>query len=222
VRDLILHEQFELEVLSRLQSGRFLADLIFGGGSMLRLCHGLDRYSVDLDFWAIKKMEWTKFFRRMEKYLLQFYKLVDSADKHFTLLFELKSEQYPRSLKIEIRKEAKAVKTEISIAYSPHSTVQVLMKTVVLEDMMKAKIEAFLSRREIRDAYDIEFLLKRGTPIVAEKETVSQLLAGLGKLGKKDFSVKLGALLSPPERQYYREVGFRILKMHLRDKLQAD
>ena len=222
MRDLILHEQFELEVLSRLQSGRFLADLIFGGGSMLRLCHGLNRYSVDLDFWATKKMEWTKFFRRMEKYLLQFYKLVDSVDKHFTLLFELKSEQYPRSLKIEIRKEAKAVKTETSIAYSPHSTVQVLMKTVALEDMMKAKIEAFLSRREIRDAYDIEFLLKRGTPIVAEKETVSQLLAGLGKLGKKDFAVKLGALLSPPERQYYREVGFRILKMHLRDKLQAD
>ncbi len=36
MRDLIQHEQFELEVLGRLQSGRFLAGLIFGGGTMLR------------------------------------------------------------------------------------------------------------------------------------------------------------------------------------------
>jgi len=33
MRDLIQHGQFELEVLARLQSGRFLADLISGGGA---------------------------------------------------------------------------------------------------------------------------------------------------------------------------------------------
>ena len=125
----------------------FLADLIFGGGTMLRLCHGLDRYSVDLDFWVIKDMDWTKYYRRMEKYLLQFYKLTDSANKHFTILFELKSPQFPRSLKIEIRKETRVIKTDTSIAYSPNSTVQVMLKTVALEDMMKSKIEAFLKSR---------------------------------------------------------------------------
>jgi predicted nucleotidyltransferase component of viral defense system len=218
MRDLIQHEQFELEVLERLQGGRFLADLIFGGGTMLRLCHGLERYSVDLDFWVEKDLDWGKLCRRMEKYLGQFYTLVDSANKHFTILFELKSPQYPRALKIEIRKEKRKIKTETSIAFSPNAQVQVLVKTVALEDMMKSKIEAFLDRKEIRDAYDIEFMLKRGIALDAENEILDKLLVGLARLGKKDFSVKLGSLLNAPQRKYYQENGFRILESALRDK----
>ncbi|MBN1365712.1 MAG: nucleotidyl transferase AbiEii/AbiGii toxin family protein [Syntrophaceae bacterium] len=220
MRDLIQHEQFELEVLSRLQSGRFLANLIFGGGTMLRLCHGLNRYSVDLDFWVVRNMDWAKYYSRMEKYLGQFYKIADSANKHFTILFELKSPQFPRSLKIEIRKTEKKVKMETSIAYSPHSTAQVMLKTVALEDMMTSKIEAFLDRREIRDAYDMEFMVKRGIVLNADNETVTRLLAGLEKLGKKDFPVKLGSLLDVSERKYYVENGFRILEATLREKLK--
>lgn len=220
MRDLIQHEQFELDVLGRLQSGRFLAGLIFCGGTMLRLCHGLNRYSVDLDFWIAKEMDWGKYYLRMEKYLDQFYTIADSANKHYTILFELKSPQFPRALKIEIRKTVKKVKTETIIAYSTHSTIQVLLKTVVLEDMMTSKIEAFLDRREIRDVYDIEFLLKRGIDPKADNEILTKLLAELRKLGKKDFSVKLGSLLDVSERKYYLENGFRILEATLRDKLK--
>jgi len=220
MRDLIQHEQFELEVLSRLQSGRFLGALVFGGGTMLRLCHGLNRYSADLDFWVAREMEWAKFYRRMEEYLEQFYTIADSANKHYTILFELKSPQFPRALKIEIRKAVRKVKTETIIAYSSHSSVQVLLKTVALEDMMTSKIEAFLDRREIRDAYDIEFLLKRGMDLKADNEVLTKLLAGVGKLGKKDFSVKLGSLLDVSERKYYVENGFRILEAILKDKIR--
>jgi hypothetical protein len=95
------------------------------------------------------------------------------------------------------------------------------VKTVALEEMMKSKIEAFLNRKEIRDAYDIEFLLKRGRPLAGENDLLSKLLAGLEKLGKKDFSVKLGAVLNAAERKYYLENGFSILEAHLRDKLSA-
>lgn len=187
---------------------------------MLRLCHGLDRYSVDLDFWVAKKMDWAKYYRRMEKYLGQFYTIADSANKHFTILFELRSPQFPRALKIEIRKTVKKIKTETSIAYSPNSTVQVMLKTAVLEDMMTSKIEAFLDRREIRDVYDMEFLVKRGIVLNADNETITKLLAEIEKLGKKDFSVKLGSLLDVSERKYYLENGFRILEATLRDKLR--
>ena len=219
--DLIQHEQFELDVLSRLQSGRFLGALVFGGGTMLRLCHGLNRYSVDLDFWVAREMEWAKFYRRMEKYLGQFYNIADSANKHYTILFELKSPQFPRALKIEIRKAARKVKTETIIAYSPHSSVQVLLKTVALEDMMASKIEAFLNRLEIRDAYDIEFMLKRGIDLKTDNEVLTKLLAGVEKLSKKDFSVKLGSLLDVSERKYYVENGFRILEEKIRNKLKG-
>ena len=222
MRDLIQHEQFELEVLDRLNSGRFLNNLIFGGGTMLRLCHGLDRYSVDLDFWVEKDMDWAKFYRKMEGYLQQFYSLANSTNKHFAILFELKSPQFPRALKIEIRKEAKISKTETCIAYSANSNIQVLIKTVALEEMMKSKITAFLSRKEIRDAYDIEFLLKKGIALPAENEIPGKLLAGLEKLGKKDFSVKLGTLLDASVRKYYLENGFRSLEMSLRGKMKVN
>ena len=47
------HEIFEIEVLEKLKNARLLDSLVFGGGTMLRLCHELKRYSVDLDFWRI-------------------------------------------------------------------------------------------------------------------------------------------------------------------------
>ncbi|MCX7914169.1 MAG: nucleotidyl transferase AbiEii/AbiGii toxin family protein, partial [Thermodesulfovibrionales bacterium] len=47
-----------------------------------------------------------------------------------------------------------------SIAYSKYSNIQVLVRTLSLEEVMKSKIETFLSRKEIRDVFDIEFLLK--------------------------------------------------------------
>lgn len=216
-----MHEQFELEILSRMQSGRLLDALVFTGETMLRLCHGLDRYSVDLDFWAAKDgTDWIKYAGSLEERLSRDYQIVDAANKRFSLVVEIKSASYPRSLKIEIRKEVKAAKTETSIAYSPNSTVQVVMKTVALDDMMKSKIEAFLSRKEIRDACDMEFLIKRGVPLTTDAQTAAQLLAALEKLGKKDFSVKLGALLPADLRKYYRENGFRILKAHIQNRLK--
>ena len=50
------HEIFEIEVLDRMKSARMLDPLVFGGETMLRLCHDLNRYSVDLDFWFLKKI----------------------------------------------------------------------------------------------------------------------------------------------------------------------
>ena len=216
MRDLILHEQFELEILSRMQSGRLLDALVFAGGTMLRLCHGLERYSVDLDFRAPKNgMDWTRYARSLKEHLSRDYRVVDAANKRYSIVVELKSPAYPRSLKIEIRKDVSAVKTEMNIAYSPASTIQVIVKTVALDEMMKMKIEAFLNRKEIRDAYDLEFLIKRGIKFGADAKTAGRLLTGVEELGKKDFSVKLGALLPADLRKYYRQNGFKILRTEL-------
>ncbi|KIE18012.1 hypothetical protein DS62_04950, partial [Smithella sp. SC_K08D17] len=61
---------------------------------------------------------------------------------------------------------------------------------------------------------------KRGIVLNADHEALTQMLAELGKLGKKDFSVKLGSLLDVSERKYYVENGFRILETNLKDKLR--
>ena len=56
-------------------------------------------------------------------------------------------------------KGVEKVKTEFSIAYSRYSNIQVLLRRPSLQKIMSSKIEAFL--REIRDVFDIEFLLKK-------------------------------------------------------------
>jgi len=220
MQNLIEQERFEIEVLDRLNSGRFLRFFIFCGGTMLRLCHGLDRYSVDLDFWMIDQDQKKTLFGELNAYLSNFYSIRDAAEKFYTILFELRSPDYPQSLKIEIRKEHESPETEQAIAYSPHSTRQVLLQALTLREMMALKTSALLDRGEIRDAYDMEFLIKRGIPPVPDKEILREVLVRLDSFSRKDYSVKLGSLLELEKRQYYREHNSRILQAAVRDTLK--
>jgi predicted nucleotidyltransferase component of viral defense system len=222
MQDLIKQEQFELEILDRLNSGKFLDSLALGGGTMLRLCFGLNRFSVDLDFWIIKEINRKKLLDNLKAYLRKFYTTRDATDKFYTLLFEIKSKDYPRSLKIEIRKEKKKIKTEQAIAYSKYSNTQVLLKVIPLTEMMAAKIGAFLGRKEIRDIFDMEFLLKKGIALDYPQEALQKVLIGINSLTKTDYTVKLGSLLEEPERKYYPAENFKILKLAIQERLQAN
>lgn len=219
MQDLIKQEQFELEVLERLNSKKFLNYLVFGGGSMLRLCFGLNRFSVDLDFWIIKDIDTDKLFNDLRDYLSGFYELTDSANKFYTSLFEIRSKDYPRRLKIEIRKETKKIKTEQVIAYSKYSNMQVFLKVVSLQEIMKAKIAAFLERKEIRDIFDIEFLLKKGISIDESSENLKKILKGIDSFNTNDYSVKLGSLLEKEQRNYYASENFKILKSTIKERI---
>ncbi|MGB9934684.1 nucleotidyl transferase AbiEii/AbiGii toxin family protein [Thermodesulfovibrio yellowstonii] len=217
MQDLEKQEQFEIEVLDKLKSGRFLDSLIFTGGTMLRLCYGLNRFSVDLDFWLYKKIDTEKYFEKLREYLSVFYTIRDAENKFYTMLFEIRGENYPRTLKIELRKKVEKVKTDMSIAYSKFSNIQVLVRTLSLEEVMKSKIEAFLNRKEIRDVFDIEFLLKKGVPLNAKKEDLQQLLEGIKDFSKNDYSVKLGSIVDAEWRKYYMKENFKILVMKLKE-----
>ena len=221
MRDLVKQEEFELEVLDRLNSGKFLSSLIFTGGTMLRLCFGLNRFSVDLDFWMTEAVDTKKFYRTLVEYLGEFYELTDSADKFYTLLLELRSSRYPRRLKLEIRKEPRKLKTESAIAYSKYTNRQVLLNIVSLQEMMKAKTEAFLDRKEVRDVFDMEFLLKKGVELDVGKEKLKALLSGMGALTKNDYDVKLAAVLDSEQRKYYSVENFKVLKAAIKDRLDT-
>lgn len=94
-------ELFEIEVLMWLKNRGFLKNLIFGGGTMLRLCHNLTRYSVDLDFWLYNVRKIEDFFECLKNTLSKDYIITDVQNKFYTLLFELKKSPYPKKLKIE-------------------------------------------------------------------------------------------------------------------------
>ncbi|MEW5807338.1 MAG: nucleotidyl transferase AbiEii/AbiGii toxin family protein [Acidobacteriota bacterium] len=218
MQDLIQQERFELEVLDRMNSARLLSGLVFGGGTMLRLCFGLDRFSVDLDFWIVKEIDSKALFNDLKKFLSEYYSVRDAASKFYTMLFEIRSGNFRRSLKIEIRKEKKKVSMEKAIAYSRYSTVQVLLNVVSLKDMMESKIEAFLTRKEIRDVFDVEFLYRRGIPLSTPASNLKKMLIEIKALKKRDYTVKLGSIIEDDQRQYYVKENFKILKQAIAEK----
>ncbi len=208
-------EIFEIEVLELLNSIKVLDKLYFGGGTMLRLCHNLNRYSTDLDFWLNKEDDSKIVYLTIKKTFSDNYKLIDSANKKFTLLFEIKTPSVNRSLKIEIRKEQVDFEWERKIAFSKHVHKQVMVKGLTLQQMMKNKIEALLSRKLIRDAFDIEFLLMRGIEIHSDKNKLETVFQIIDNFKDQEYKVTLGSILDEKDRKYYFENKFKLLKEEL-------
>ncbi|MCL5987069.1 MAG: nucleotidyl transferase AbiEii/AbiGii toxin family protein [Actinobacteria bacterium] len=211
MEDLAKLEIFEIEVLEKLNSKKILDKLLFGGGTMLRLCYDLNRYSVDLDFWLDRVEDVNSFYENLKNYLEVEYEVTDAEMKHFTLLFEVRKPIYPRRLKIEIRKEDKDFDFQGRIAYSKYSNKQVLVKSLTLEQMMKNKIEALLGRSEIRDAFDMEFLLKRGIRMEANRDDLRKIRKIISGFTSRDYKVSLGSLLDSEDRKYYVNNNFKYL-----------
>jgi predicted nucleotidyltransferase component of viral defense system len=216
------HEQFEIELLDKLKTGQLVNPLVFGGGTMLRLCYDLNRYSADLDFWIIKKISYHEYFEKLCQFLRNDYELTDAQEKYYSLLIEIRSTTYPKRLKLEIRKGDWVFDFQDKIAYSKHSTKQVLIRTHTLEQTMKNKISALLDRDEIRDAFDIEFLLRKGIslpPITGMQHT--QLVQKLDNYKDNEFKVKLGSIIESELRPYYIQNRFSFLKEVLNEQRKS-
>lgn len=212
-------EIFEIEVIELLNSIKALEHLYFGGGTMLRLCHNLNRYSTDLDFWLNVPSESKHIYQLIRKALIDNYKIIDAMNKRNILLFEIKSLSVSRSLKIEIRKEQKDFNWEYKIAFSRFTTKQVMVKALTLEQMMKNKFEALLSRKIIRDAFDIEFLLMRGIELSSNKDLLKAALQIINNFKEQDYKVTLGSILDEKDRKYYLTNKFKLLKEEITKQL---
>jgi predicted nucleotidyltransferase component of viral defense system len=213
-----LHERFEMETLDEMRKARVLSSLVFGGGTMLRLCHQLPRYSVDLDFYV--KNPKKDFDEQFKKLCTQFEKggveITDRHEKHFTYLIEIRKTGAPRRLKIEIRKEDhQAALTEPSLAFSSAAPdLQVSLISCSLEQMATNKIEALQQRKLARDAFDLEFLMRRGVNVLKglESTSLSELLKIVKGFTPKEIIHTLGTLLPPQERERLAKTSFSLLE----------
>ncbi|MEK6732054.1 MAG: nucleotidyl transferase AbiEii/AbiGii toxin family protein [Candidatus Omnitrophota bacterium] len=206
-----LHEKFEIEALEGLKNADLLRPLVFGGGTMMRLCYGLNRYSTDLDFWFVKKVEERAYFNKAKKYLEGLNELTDSKIKANTILFEMRSKYHPKRLKIEIRRGLEKCDFEEKIAFSKYDTRQVLLRVHTLEQTMENKIKAALDRKDIRDFFDIEFLLRRGIAIGSGRSKLLELKNIAGNFRESEFKVTLGSVLDTEARKYYVKNKFDYL-----------
>ena len=66
-------------------------------------------------------------------------------------------------------------------------TSQVQVDIVTLENMMDSKIQALLNRGEIRDAFDIEFLIKRNVSFPDDRAKVEKVIKVIKKFSMSRF-----------------------------------
>jgi len=216
VERLAKHEAFEMEVLQWFRSKGLLSPLVFGGGTMLRLCHEMPRYSIDMDFWFYKEVEYKSFYHQLENLISHEYDVTDMQNEFYSILVEIRKRVGTPKLKIEIRKSlAAGGTTEEKIAFSPHFATQVLVRGFTLNQMFKSKVSALLDRVEIRDAFDLEFLARKGVDLDLSQQDKKKIIERLHRFTKKDFSVKLGSILLSEVRDYYNKQKFSYLEEKL-------
>ena len=215
-------EIFEIETLHVLNQIRILDNLYFGGGTMLRLCHNLNRYSKDLDFWIKPLDSYRSYFEKIHQAFSTTFTVKDAEEKSNTLLFEIHSPISTRNLVVEIRKDQLGFQWERKIAFSKFSRHQIVVKGLTLEQMMSNKINALLSRKLIRDCFDVEFLLFRGIPLRVEKEKLHDIIKILESFKERDFKVILGSLLEEKDRIFHTENRFQFLREEIQKQIQRE
>lgn len=81
--------------------------------------------------------------------------------------------------------------------------------------MSRNKVLALTDRGEIRDAFDLEFLARKGVAPDLNEEEKQKVINRLQGFKKMDFDVKLGSVLLPEVRNYYRQKRFAYLEEKL-------
>lgn len=167
----VVREEYELLLLHGLLESPLGSNLVFKGGTALRLAYGSPRFSDDLDFSAIAPIPTEAFISAAERLCLGIpqISLVEALAKHFTLFALYKViEAYlsqPFSIKVEIsiRPEVweRDREWELRLLTSNFTNMTVLARVATLEHMRKDKEEALATRKQPRDLYDLWFIAQK-------------------------------------------------------------
>jgi predicted nucleotidyltransferase component of viral defense system len=167
--DNILKEHYQMFILDILYRSSFESKLIFKGGTALRLAYNSMRFSEDLDFSILTDIPYKDFektIKSIEKIIPE-AKIKDLHDKRFTLfakiVFKVSYKPIPIGIKVEINKDTKDFKEQITLLKSPFSNMEVLGRVFTLESILKDKLTLIEpdSRRDPRDLFDAWFINQR-------------------------------------------------------------
>ena len=162
----IIRENVEMLILDSFAENDISQKMIFYGGTALRMAYGSPRFSEDLDFSMVKKIQPKELQKILENliYKNKNLSLKDFKDKRKTL-FAVIRVIHPRlkhsiSIKIEISKKKDHIKYEILPLVSPCSHLKPLISTIKIESLKKLKEETIRGRNEPRDWFDLWYISK--------------------------------------------------------------
>ncbi len=192
----VVRENYEMIFLKTLLESKWGKYLVFKGGTALRLAYHSLRFSEDLDFALIKKIEWQalKEVIRARVEDLKVVKIKDLREKYYTYfsLFSVREDYLaqPFLLKIEISKRPVKWKKEkdfkLQQLISPATPLKTSGFVVTEKRAFLDKKKAFKERVKGRDLYDLWWL--------AQKLKENKVLIN-GRFDKKVISAELKRFL---------------------------
>jgi predicted nucleotidyltransferase component of viral defense system len=160
--NLAIHKNILFQILKDIYTETSIAPLLgFKGGTAAFMFHGLERFSVDLDFDLLDEAEAERVFEYIEKTAGRYGTIKESRRKRFSLLVVLSYDEKSANIKIEVNRRVFGSRYELK------TYLGVAMQVMVRQDMFAHKLMAMHERigKTSRDVYDVWFFLKNHWPI---------------------------------------------------------
>ena len=153
-------------LLDQLFKSPFESKLVFKGGTALKIVYNSARFSEDLDFSLLDKIDYVDF-KRVIAGIPRIFpeaKVKDIYDKRFNLfarlVFTVDFKPIPIGIKVEVNKNSKDFKHTVALMKSPFNNIEVVGRVYTLEAILKDKMNILENnlRREPRDLFDAWYI----------------------------------------------------------------
>lgn len=209
--EFIVREVWEIIILKELFEQKWAKKLIFKGGTALRLAYQSPRFSVDLDFSVLTKInpkDFFSFLNNLEKKYSEL-EIIDQKDKFYTLYAKIRIKELflnrSFSIKIEISKRKNQFKKNEYLPKVLKTSVyplEILCDTATPEKIYLDKIDTIRNRQAPRDLFDLWYLSEKLNKPFKPPKT---------KLTKKEIKSELHKFLP---KNYHGAVKFIISRIN--------
>lgn len=165
-KPVVLLEYYQLIFLKELSESKISKDLVFKGGTCLRLAYGSFRFSEDLDFSLIKPVSFKDFKQQVEQIVSRYpeFSLIETFEMKKTLFAKIIVQQHGvrAGIKLEVSKRIRLlVKNQDfvpKILQTEVSELKPLFLCFTLEKIYSDKLDAIKNRSKPRDYFDLWYL----------------------------------------------------------------
>ncbi len=188
-------------------------EIVFKGGTALWFLYGLNRFSEDLDFTAVKEVKFDGLIKAVEEQFefrnirAAFKKIESVSGLTFRIgaegpLFE--DEKSRCFIRVEISERNDLMVEPVLETYvSPYNELTPLsIKVMDLKEILAEKVRATLMRDKTRDIYDLWFLLRKGVKV--DRALIEK------KLGKPFHHGNLLKRIDEIEKTWKTDLGWMV------------
>jgi predicted nucleotidyltransferase component of viral defense system len=226
--DISTHQTILFQILKDIYTDTTIAPFLgFKGGTVAVLFHGLDRFSVDLDFDLIEEQKEEIVFEKVIQIANQYGALKEAHKKRFSLFCMISYEDKFRNIKIEITRR------QFGSRYEIRTYLGVSMQVMVIEDMFAHKLMTMTERitATSRDIYDVWFFLQKRYPInksivehrsgLSFNQAIQKCISQLEQMSNRRILDGLGELSTRQQKDWakvkLREETIALLKLRIVD-----